>query len=238
MYVCVCVCVRVARKGKKKSVGVHLQFVAATRQPARLPADTCPPPTTAARTFSMHVCLYVCVWILRLHALLSQLLWLQLLLVFRFFAHHFSIGTLPQHCARLCALAVRRPPCTFRLLCCMNFGYLTPQRKSINIIFHACLAVLYGACGHSCCCQSRPAPLHALLLSSLRPAPAIFIALSLCSYRFFVCQYFSLRLFLTKYIAVIAFIAFWLVHCGYCNFFSLLFLPLSFLWLARFQLLT
>lgn len=134
----------------------------------------------------------------------------------------------------LSPFAVRRPPCTFRLLCCMNFGYLTPQRKSINIIFHACLAVLYGACGHSCCCQSRPAPLHALLLSSLRPAPAIFIALSLCSYRFFVCQYFSLRLFLTKYIAVIAFIAFWLVHCGYCNFFSLLFLPLSFLWLARF----
>lgn len=76
MYVCVCVCIRVARKGKKKSVGVHLQFVAATRRPARLPADTCPPPTTAARTFSMHVCLYVCVWILRLHALLSQLLWL------------------------------------------------------------------------------------------------------------------------------------------------------------------
>lgn len=36
------------------------------------------------------------------------------------------------------------------------------------------------------------------------------------------CQYFSLRLFLTKYIAVIAviaFIAFWLVLRGYCNFF-------------------
>lgn len=66
-----------------------------------------------------------------------------------------------------------------------------------------------------CCCQSQRHP-----PSAIRSPLGGYLHCLVDMLVF--CQYFSLRLFLTKYIAVIAviaFIAFWLVLRGYCNFF-------------------